>query len=116
MNFRHLIGFIFCRDFGGAQASTCAGDGCCASQQISGPMSQLGLGRAKTSAVAPHVEISPSNCISGSQIILHTRRSMPCWRIVFSTFRGCMSFHTASIRFGRPAMSVACPLSLRKLP
>jgi hypothetical protein len=41
MNFRHLIGFIFCRDFGGAEASTCAGDGC-ASQQIWGPMSQLG--------------------------------------------------------------------------
>jgi hypothetical protein len=59
MNFRHLIGFIFCRDFGGAQASTCAGDGCCASQQISGPMSQLGLGRAKTSAVAPYIEIIP---------------------------------------------------------
>jgi hypothetical protein len=37
MNFRHLIGFIFCRDFGGAQASTCAGDGCCASQVMNGP-------------------------------------------------------------------------------
>jgi hypothetical protein len=37
MNFRHLIGFIFCRDFGG---SGC--DVCCASQQIWRPMSQLG--------------------------------------------------------------------------
>src|SRR5262245_37554338 len=58
-------------------------------------MSALGLGRAKTPAVAPHVEIFPSNCISESQIILHTRGSMPYWRIVFSTFLGCMSFYTA---------------------
>src|SRR5215469_2725993 len=57
-------------------------------------MSGLGLGCAKTSALAPHVEISLSNCISESQIILHTPGSMPCWRIVFSTFRGCMSFYT----------------------
>jgi hypothetical protein len=61
----------------------------------------MGLGRAKTSAVAPHVEISPSNCISGSQIIPHTRGSMPCWRIVFSTFRGCMSFYTARVKPGK---------------
>src|SRR6266581_3855261 len=56
-----------------------------------------GLGCAKTPAVAPHVEISPSNCIPESQIILHTRGSMPCWRIVFSTFCGCMSFYTARV-------------------
>src|SRR5258705_13860391 len=56
--------------------------------------SLVGLGCAKTPAVAPHVEISPSNCIPKSQIILHTRASMPCWRIVFSTFYGCMSFYT----------------------
>src|SRR5215831_3310641 len=37
------------------------------------PMTALGLGCAKTPAVAPHVEISPSNCIPESQIILHTR-------------------------------------------
>jgi hypothetical protein len=48
----------------------------------------------ETPALAGHVEASQSNCISESQIILHTRRSMPCWRIVFSTFRRCMSFHT----------------------
>jgi ubiquinone/menaquinone biosynthesis C-methylase UbiE len=65
------------------------------------PMSALGLGRAKTSAVAPHIEISPSNCISGSQITLHTRGSMPCWRIMFSTFRGCMSFYTARVKTGK---------------
>src|SRR6266516_4581326 len=64
-------------------------------------LSRQGLGRAKTSAVAPHVEISPSNCISGSQIILHTRGSMPCWRIVFSTFRGCMSFYTVRVKTGK---------------
>ena len=43
---------------------------CCANPKA---MSASGLGCAKTPAVAPHVEISPSNCISGSQIILHTR-------------------------------------------
>src|SRR2546427_12672166 len=64
-------------------------------------MTAWGLGCAKTPAVAPHVEISLSNCICGSQIILHKRRSMPCWRIVFSTFRGCMSFYTASVKLDR---------------
>jgi len=59
--------------------------------------SAMGLGCAKTPALAPHVEISLSNCISESQIILHTRGSMPCWRIVFSTFCGCMSFYTARV-------------------
>jgi hypothetical protein len=54
-------------------------------------------GCAKILAVAPHVEIFLSNCIGGSQIILHTRRSLPCWRIVFSTFRECMSFHTGAM-------------------
>src|SRR6516225_10081886 len=57
-------------------------------------MSQMGLGCAKTPALALHVEISRSNCISESQIILHTPGSMPSWRNVFSTFRGCMSFYT----------------------
>src|SRR5262245_65728503 len=56
------------------------------------PMSQSGLGCAKTLAVAPHVEISPGNCIPESQIILHTRGSMPCWRMLFSNFGGCRSF------------------------
>jgi hypothetical protein len=36
--------------------------------------SQMGLGCAKTPALAPHVEISLSNCISESQIILHNAR------------------------------------------
>src|SRR6266478_1104017 len=66
-------------------------------------MSVVGLGCAKTPAVAPHVEISPSNCIPESQIILLTRGSMPCWRIVFSTFCGCMSFYTARTQSGHPS-------------
>ena len=37
-------------------------------------MSQMGLGCAKTPAVAPHVEISAGNCIPESQIILHTAK------------------------------------------
>ena len=41
-------------------------------------MTALGLGCAKTPALAPHVEISLINCISESQNILHTRGSMPC--------------------------------------
>jgi len=60
-------------------------------------MSEMGLGRVKTPALAAHVETSRSNCISESQIILHTRGLMPCWRIVFSTFGGCMSFYTARV-------------------
>src|SRR5947207_14589793 len=36
------------------------------------------LGCVKTPALAGHVEASRSNCISESQIILHTPRSMPC--------------------------------------
>src|SRR5215831_12305708 len=74
-------------------------------------MSVAGLGCAKTPALALHVETSRSNCISESQIILHTPGSMPCWRIVFSTFRGCMSFYTARVKSGgddrdRPASHV----------
>src|SRR5260370_13987492 len=63
-------------------------------------MTAVGLGCAKTPALAPHVEISLINCISESQIILHAWGPMPCWRIVFSTFRGCMSFYTARVKLG----------------
>lgn len=70
-----------------------------------GPPSASGLGCAKTPAVAPHVEISPGNCIPESQIILHTRGSMTCWRIVFSTFCGCMSFYIGSVKSRPGAMS-----------
>src|SRR5262245_417458 len=70
-------------------------------------MSLVGLGCAKTPALAPHAEISLINCISESQNILRTRGSMPCWRIVFSTFRECMSFYTARVRLGHSAMSAS---------
>src|SRR5262249_15987995 len=50
----------------------------------------------ETPPVAPHVEMSPSNCCSESQIILHTRHSTPCGRIVFSTFRACRSTQAGS--------------------
>src|SRR5258706_13796952 len=43
---------------------------------------------------AARVETSRRNCVPESQIILHTRGVMPSWRIVFSTFRDCMSFYT----------------------
>jgi hypothetical protein len=60
-------------------------------------MSLVGLGCVKTPVLAAHVETSRSNSISESQTILHTRASMRRWRIVFSTFRGCMSFYTARV-------------------
>src|SRR5262249_8733738 len=73
-------------------------------------MSALGLVCAKTTALAPHVEISLINCISESQNILHTRGSMPRWRIVFSTFRECMSFHAGWVKSRHRALAGLCPL------
>src|SRR6266436_2198581 len=79
-------------------------------------MSLVGLGCVKTSVLAAHVETSRSNSISESQIILHTRASMRRWRIVFSTFRGCMSFthgvipgssHTPALRISSPGIDKA---------
>ena len=55
----------------------------------------------KTPTVAARVETSRRNCIPESQIILHTRGVMPSWRIVFSTFRRCMSFYTARVITGK---------------
>jgi len=63
-------------------------------ESLEPPMSQLGLGCAKTPAPAAHVETSRRNCAPWSRIVLRARCSIPCWRIVFSTFRNCMSFHT----------------------
>ena len=60
-------------------------------------MSASGLGCVKTPTLAARVETSRRNCIPESQIILHTRSVMPSWRIVFSTFRRCMSFYTARV-------------------
>jgi hypothetical protein len=97
MNFRRLMGL----PQAGGRNSTTFDEVVVRHSKIRRSTSGMGLGRAKTSVVAPHVEISPSNCISESQIILHTRDSMPCWRIVFSTFRGCMSFYTARVKSGK---------------
>src|SRR6266436_8203454 len=60
-------------------------------------MSAVGLGCVKTPTLAARVETSRRNCVLESQIILHTRGVMPPWRIVFSTFRDCMSFYTARV-------------------
>ena len=62
------------------------------------PRSESGLGCAKTPAPAAHVETSRRNCAAWSRIVLRARCSIPCWRIVFSTFRNCMSFHTGWVR------------------
>ena len=59
------------------------------------PMSALGLGRVKTPTLAAHVETFRRIAHRESQIILRTCSSILCWRISFSTFRRCMSFHTA---------------------
>src|SRR5258706_2517453 len=61
----------------------------------------MGLGCVKTPTLAARVEASRRNCVPESQIILHTRGVMPSWRIVFSTFRDCMSFYTARVKPGR---------------
>src|SRR5262249_43165321 len=58
------------------------------------PRSVPGLGCVKTPTLAARVETSRRNCIPESQTILHTRGVMLSWRIVFSTFRDCMSFDT----------------------
>src|SRR6266478_5082530 len=72
-------------------------------------MTGLGLGCVKTPTLAARVETSRRNCVPESQIILHTRGVMPSWRIVFSTFRDCMSFYTARVRLGRGGMSALSP-------
>src|SRR5437762_9537014 len=66
-------------------------------------MTGSGLGCVKTPTVAARVETSRRNCVPESQIILHTRGVMPSWRIVFSTFRDCMSFYTARVKTGKPS-------------
>src|SRR5262249_2405760 len=65
------------------------------------PLSAVGLGCAKTPAPAAHVEASRRNCASWSRMMLRARCSIPCWRIVFSTFRRCMSFYTARVMSAR---------------
>src|SRR5262249_37626245 len=67
-----------------------------ASQQNGPLMSALGLGRVKTFVLATRVE------------------NLGATRIVFSTFRGCMSFHTARVKSRRRALFGLCPLYPRK--
>jgi hypothetical protein len=74
------------------------------------PMSESGLGCAKTPAPAAHVETSQRNCAPWSRIVLRARCSIPCWRIVFSTLRNCMSFHTGWVTVGHSAVSAQCPV------
>src|SRR5450759_4374449 len=47
-------------------------------------------------------------------MLLRTYGWMPCWRIVFSTSLRCMSFHTASVMNGHPAMSASRPFCPRQ--
>ena len=74
-------------------------------------MSGQGLGCAKTPAPAAHVETSRRNCAPWSRIVLRARCSIPCWRIVFSTFRNCMSFHAGWVKLRR-AGDVRCTTAL----
>jgi hypothetical protein len=60
-------------------------------------MSEMGLGCVKTPVVAESVETFGSNCTPESQITLRTPAFDTRWRIVFSTFRRCMSFYTARV-------------------
>src|SRR5215468_10171355 len=82
-------------------------------------MSALGLGCAKTPALAPHVEISLSNCISGSQIILHNARlDALLENCVFYISRMYEFLHSQgqSRRIGRFATLAACPLCFQLRP
>jgi hypothetical protein len=67
--------------------------------------SALGLGRVKTSAFDASVEHLGQIAHRQSQIILRMYRSNPCWRIVFSTFLHCMSFHAARVIRVGPGLS-----------
>jgi hypothetical protein len=57
-------------------------------------MSHLGLGGVKTRASAARVEYLGGIARRESQIMLRPCGATPDWRIVFFTFRRCMSFHT----------------------
>src|SRR6059058_3308786 len=72
-------------------------------------MAEMGLGCAKTPAPAAHVQTSRRNCAPWSRIVLRARCSIPCWRIVFSTFRNCMSFHTGWVNRVGPTQPTASP-------
>ena len=68
-------------------------------------MSALGLGRVKTFALPARVEHLEGTAPRQSPIMLRSRRSIPRYRIVFSTSRRCMSFHTARVIHDRCGQS-----------
>jgi hypothetical protein len=55
----------------------------------------------KTPAPAARVECLEEIAHHESQIMLRIHRSIPRWRIVFSTFFQCMSFYTARVKPGK---------------
>jgi hypothetical protein len=63
-------------------------------------MSLMGLGRVKTPGPAVRVEAFRIIRHHESQNVLHVCCSTASWRIVFSTFLRCMSFHTTRTRCG----------------
>jgi hypothetical protein len=69
------------------------------------PLSALGLGRVKTPASAARIEASRKKLAYQSGIMLRTDGSTPCWRILFSTLRRCMSFHTARVKTRSASLS-----------
>jgi hypothetical protein len=65
----------------------------------------------KTPAPAARVECLEEIAHDESQIMLRIHRSIPRWRIVFSTFFQCMSFYTAWVTSVELGPSVTFPLS-----
>src|SRR5262249_37523391 len=57
--------------------------------RVLGASAGLNAGACRLDA---HVETSQRNCAPWSRIVLRARCSIPCWRIVFSTFRNLYEF------------------------
>jgi hypothetical protein len=80
------------------------------------PLSAMGPGRVKTSALVASVEHFREIAPYQSQTVLRRYRQIPSRRIVFSTFWGCMSFYTARVIHDRvgpatsPSMSAVPPI------
>ena len=79
-----------------------------------------GLGRVKTPTPAARVETFRRIARHKSQIMLRACNSILCWRISFSTFRKCMSFHTArvisDIGLFPPCPFLPCAVKRRRFP
>jgi hypothetical protein len=82
-------------------------------QQSLAPAPYSVQSRVKTQASAARVEYLRGIARRESQIMLRHTARYPCWRIVFSTFRRCMSFYTARVRSVEFGMSALGLLSLR---